>query len=213
MATVTNTQPEGRFYSVLADGKFHLKVEETTPGAKRREYETSDGKKGVKYELEAQEISGIIDNISIYDGEYGKNILIEFTKDEGDGTEEEPVIISLSAQSNFGEDFLKKLPNIDIKEIVSFKPFAFENEQGKKVKGINIFQKEKKLFSFYHVEDPKTKRYEPTNGFPEIPAESKKWDSEDWKLYFGQARKFLLVELEKHPIFKVYAPKEADEDF
>ena len=70
------SQPRGTFFNVLSDGKFHTTVPEGTEGAVKREYETSDGKKGVKNELVADSISGVISNISVWDGDYGKSIQI-----------------------------------------------------------------------------------------------------------------------------------------
>lgn len=184
------TKQQATYYSVLSDGKFHTTVTESTPGAVKREYETKDGKKGSKWELLAQAISGKITNLSLYEGDYGKYLQISL----GD------VVISLSTASNFGEDFMKKLPNIDLDKEVKLAPYSFEDEETKRVKkGITIYQDGKKIQDYYHVKEGE--KYVEANGYPKIPAKSKDWDTDDWKMFFMQARKFLIGEVEKNKLF------------
>ena len=197
MAKVEYSQPRATYFNVLSDGKFHQEVAETTPGAVRREYETSDGKTGVKYELVAQKITGKIKNLAIYEGDFGKNIIITL-----DGEGEDDTAISLSANSNFGEDFLKKLPNLDVSKDICFAPYSFEDEKKKLRKGISITQDGEKKPDYYHKQNPKNdKQWDPCNGYPKLPKEASGWDSDDWKLYFGTARKFLLEEFKKHELY------------
>ncbi len=68
-----NNQREGKFVSILADGKMHMTVPEGTEGAVKRDYETSDGKKGTKHELVYTELSGMIEKIEFYEGDFGKS--------------------------------------------------------------------------------------------------------------------------------------------
>lgn len=190
------SKPAGTYYSVLSDGKFHTTVPEGTEGSVKREYETSDGKKGVKTELVAQAISGLITNIALYESDYGKNIQISF------GTE---VIVSLSTNSNFGEDFMKKLPNIDITKEVKLAPYSFEDEESKKLKrGITIYQDNKKIADFYHVK--KEDKWVEANGYPKLPAKAKSWTKEEWKIYFLQARVFLIEEVAKNKLYNAVKP-------
>jgi len=180
------------YWNVLADGKFHCTVPEGTPGEVKREYETSDGKKGVKNELQAQAITGKITNIDIYDGDYGKQLKISLGDD---------VVVSLNTETFFGEDFMKKLPNIDIEKDVRLAPYAFEDAETKKQKkGITIYQGDVKIQDYYHKKDGE--KWVEANGYPKLPAKSKDWDTEDWKVWFIQARKYLLSEVEKHRLFK-----------
>jgi hypothetical protein len=191
MTQIEYARPQGTYYSVLADGKFHTAVTEGTEGSVRREYETSDGKKGVKHELIAQAISGKITNIALYESEFGKNIQIFFGDD---------VIVSLSTSSNFGEDFMKKLPNINLDKEVKLAPYSFEDAETKKNKrGITVYQDNVKITDYYHVKDGDT--WTETNGYPKIPAKSKNWSKDEWKLYFMNARIFLTEELQKNKLF------------
>lgn len=198
MPKVKYSSQKTTYFSVLADGQFHQSVTEGTEGAERREYETSDGTKGVKYELKAESITGVLGAVSVFSGNYGKNILIQFKKLEKD---DEDVVISLSANNSFGEDFLKKLPNIDVEKEVTLSPYAFEDEKGKNRKGISIVQEDKKIASFYSKENKKTKKWDVINGYPEPEGDTKKFDADDWKSFFSDARKFMLKEFAKHPLF------------
>ena len=206
MAKINYGGPQAQYFYVLADGKFHMSVSEDTPGAKKREYETRDGKKGFKWEIEAQSIEGKIESIFIHEGDYGKNINIMLANEEG--STEEPVVISLSASSNFGEDFMKKLPNIDIENEVKFVPYSFEDESGRNRRGVTLYQGEAKIESYYQTKKKvkkNGKEFEQTvsiNGYPIPDNDKKKFDTDDWKIFFAQARKFLISETEKHPLYK-----------
>jgi hypothetical protein len=193
-------RPKGTYYTVLSDGKFHTEVEEGTEGAVRREYETSDGKKGVKIERIAQTITGRLTNISIYEGDYGK--LLQLTMGDND------LIISLPTQSSFGEDVMKKLPNIDVEKDVKLSPYSFVDENGKTRKGISIVQDGVKVENYYH--EKKGDKYVAINGYPDIPADAKSYDSEDWKLFFGQARKFLVSQVQAHALYNAVKPTEGE---
>lgn len=76
-------------------------------------------------------------------------------------------------------------------------------------------QEGEKVQDHYHKENKKTKLFEPTNGYPEVDKKKdENWDSDDWKLYFGKARKFLIEELKKHPLYSddTYLVKDKDAD-
>lgn len=184
------------FATVLADGKFHVNVPEGTEGAVKREYETSDGKKGSKTELVYTELSGIIQKISFREGQYGVNLQIVVAESE----DEKPITMSLGTESNFGEDVMKKLPNINQKLPVTFSPFSFENDKGKKQRGVSILQKNKKdevekVVSFYWDADKKVI----TNGYPEIPKPKpgKAITKSEWRKYFATVREFLIEDLKE----------------
>jgi len=181
---LTNSSSNKKFVTILSDGKFHQSVEEGTPGAIVREYEDSKGNKGSKLELVFTEASGKITDIKFEDGEFGKNIQIEM---DGNG------VISLGTSSNYGEDFMKKFPNIDLSDVILLKPYSFEDDKGKNKKGITIYQQGAKVENYYY--DPVAKK--PCNGIPETEGDTNKFSKDDWKMHFMVVRKFLIQETEK----------------
>lgn len=180
------TKREGgdkKFITVLADGKFHQTVPEGTEGAVVREYEDKDDVKKTKTELVFDEVSGVITKIAFKDGDYGKMLELEIDN-EG--------IVSIGTASNFGEDLMKKLPNVKLSEVVKLVPYSFETDKGKTKKGITVYQNDKKIESFYW--DNETKKA--INGIPEAEA-GLDYKSEDGKIFFMTVRKFLVEEVKK----------------
>lgn len=206
------TKETRKIINVLgSEGDFRLTVPEGTEGAVRREYESSDGKTGVKHELIYKSIGGKIVDVSFYEGDYGRNLQVTFDFEEGD----EPVTVSLGTNTPYGEDVMKKLPNIDLNEWVVFTPYAFEDDRGKDRKGITISQGDEKIQSFFtEVSEEDGKRvYKNINGLPEPTGEEA--DSDDWKIYFTQVRKFLVKYTEDNilPQFGKTAKPESGEEF
>lgn len=191
---INYAKEKGVYLSVLSDGKFHQTVTKETEGAVLREYETSNGQKGQKWELLASSVEGKITNLEIRDGDYGKQLQI--TMQSGDDT----CTISLQTSSNFGEDFMKKLPSISPDEVIKVAPFAFTDDKGKQRRGITVYrQSGEKVVDHYHKKEGD--KIVAVNGYPAIPADANGWDSDEWKLYFMNARKFLIEETKKHPLF------------
>ena len=162
---------------------FRQVVPEGTPGAKLRKYETSDGTKGEKWELWYKEVGGRIVNVHFYDGDYGKNLIITI-----DAGLEEPVELSLGVQTKYGEDLLRKLPNIDFNKDVVLSPYGFESE-GRTLQGMTVQQDGAKLANAYTKKN-EDGTFEYMLDMPE-PADDTK-DSDDWKMYFMQARKHMI---------------------
>ena len=189
-----------KYVNILgSDGSLRITVDESTPGAKRREYETSDGKTGVKYELVFKSISGLVKDISFYDGDYGKNILMDF---DNDG---EILTLTINSASNFGEDLMKKLPNMDFAQRVTITPYAFDDEKGKTRKGLTINNKGDKIQNFFY--DVVAKKN--INNYPDPKPNKgdKPYSKDDWKIYFIETRKFLTEYTEENII-----PKFADKE-
>jgi len=175
MLTPVNSE---RYISIKADGLFHEKVDKDTEGAVLREYTLKDGTEGSKWELLYRSVDNVfIKGIRFEDSDYGENILTTLVDAEGN-----EVVWSESTGSNFGTDYMKKLPNLDFSAKVSIKPYAFEDENGRDRRGVSIFQEDKVQGYFYDGEKN-------TNGFPE--PESKEMSKDDWKVYFIQVKKFL----------------------
>lgn len=182
-----NTKVDGVYASVSADGTIRIKVEEGTPGAKKREGDLQDGSHFIKYELEYTELTGKITGINFYEGDYGKNIQVTVT----DG-EEEPVILCLGVSSNFGEDFMKKLPNVNLDKEVTIKPYSMiSKKNGKTIRGVSISQEDNKLLSFFS--EKQGDKFVITNGMPEP---STNMDKMAWKMYFMQVDLFLVKYIE-----------------
>lgn len=183
-----------------SDGTLRLTVPEGTEGAVFREYETSDGKKGSKWELIFKSLSGKISNLQTHDGDYGMNLMLTLEYDGGEDT------ISIGTGTPFGEDFMKKLPNINLDEYIDFAPYAFTDDGGKLRKGVSIKQGDTKIQNFfYKPSEEKGGKGENVNGYPNPDGDTSKYTKDDWKIYFMQARKFLVKYTEDH-----FLPKFAD---
>jgi hypothetical protein len=202
---------EGTYVSILADGKLHVAAKEGDEGAVKREYETSDGVKGEKWEHQYADISGMITKVAFFEGKFGTSLNVSI-KDEND-TE---YILSTGASSKFGEDIMKKLPNVDMKKPVKFAPYAFEDEKtGKKRQGVTVYQDDVKLTNFYY--NATTKKN--VNGYPDFPKdiskllkEGKKVPTAKWKLYFGAANQFLIEDLTERLGLETEESEEKDKD-
>lgn len=169
-----------------SDGTLRLTVDEGTEGAKLREYETSDGKKGSKWELTFKSLSGKITNLQTYEGDYGKNLLVTLAYNGGEDT------ISFNTATPFGEDFMKKLPNINLDEYVTIAPYSFTDDNGKVRKGVTVMQGDVKLTNYFY--DPEKKKN--LHKYPEPEGDVSKFDKDDWKIYFTKCRKFLVKNTE-----------------
>ena len=178
-----NKQMDQKTYAtLLADGTLRVKCDESNPEAKKREIEKSDGTKQIKFELVYLSLSGLITNLEIEDGTFGEQLRLTIT-DDGDST-----IVTTGASSNFADDLMKKLPNVDFLQAVEFKPFSFTNDKGKPQKGISLFQDETKITNFFF--DPKTKKS--INEFPELDANYADFKKKDWKKHFEGVNQFLI---------------------
>lgn len=184
------------YVSVLSDGTLRLVVPEGTEGAVKREYETSTGEKGIKHELVFSKLIGKIVGVSFHEGDFGK--LLHLTVNDGKGD----MILSLSTATNFGEDVMKKLPNIDFSKDCEFAPYSFTNEKGRSVKGVTITQDGEKIKNFFQSEntDPIGNNSEPINGYPKAKGDTTKYSKDKWKAYFLEARIFLTEYVEEHII-------------
>jgi hypothetical protein len=189
-----HTRESKTYLKVLAsDGTLRLAVPEGTPGAVRRTYEDRDTKEEkVVFEQVFDFIDGMIGDVTIVEGKFGSQVMVPII--DGDTT----FTLSLGLTSNFGEDFLKKLPNIDLKKPVVISPFSFTSDKGKPVRGMSIQQDFKiangsvvggtKIKNFFRDEEAKKN----INGLPEPEGDTRKYDSDDWKVYFIKVRKFLV---------------------
>lgn len=193
--------------SVLADGKIHVTVPEGTEGAVVRKYKTSDGLEGEKTELVYKDIVGYIAGIQFRDGDYGSQIQITIT--DGD---EKPFVLSLSTSSNYGEDIMKKLINVDLQKKVKIAPYSFTDEKGKKKRGITIFQnngtENVKITNYFYDEKKKVN----IHGYPTPKKTKKPLTKDQWKLYFAECREFLIEKITEHFKIETASATSADLD-
>lgn len=183
MSTETIKQ-EGLFYSVI-DGTFRRRVADDTPGAVKRDYETSDGAKATKYEMVIDSLEGYIRDIGIFDGEYGRNLQIKLDPNAKGISPQ----IQLSIETTYGEDALKKLPNVDFTKPVKFRPFAFTDQtNGREIRGIEVSQNGEKYKNYFWDAETKT----PKNGLPVPDGDVSRFTKDDWKIHFLSVRKFLV---------------------
>lgn len=185
----------GRYVTILSDGRIHEKVAEGTDGAVLRQYETSSGEKGEKWELIYKKLEGYITKVEFEDGDFGENLLITFK----DGETE--IILAIGVSGSFGEDLLKKLPAVDFSKRVGISPYAFENEKGRMVKGVSVWQESDKVLNFFYDFDAKKELH----GFPVPEGDTSEYKTDDWKIHFIKVRKFLTAYAKEHIV-----PKFAD---
>ena len=175
-------------------GDFRMSVPEGTEGAETREYETSDGKKGVKHELVFRSVSGKISNVEFFEGDFGKNLLLTITDED----EPEAITVSIGCGTQHGEDFMKKFPGIDLDKEVNLRPFTFTDEKGKSVRGIAVTQDGEAVKNAYWDAEKKKSLL----GYPEPEGDTTKFDSEDWKMYFTKCRKHTMKWIEDNVVTK-----------
>lgn len=193
-----NTKEDKVYASILSDGLIHVPSFEGADDAVKRTYETSDGKTGEKWEKRYTEIGGVISKMSFRDGDYGSQLVVEIV--DGD---EKPILLTLSTSSNYFEDFAKKIFNVKMDEFVLLQPYSFVDEKGKSKKGITIKQNGIKIENYFYDKDNKKNK----NDYPESPKPKKGKDSvskDEWKLWFGQCRIFLIDKMTEH--FKLDEP-------
>ena len=189
------------FASILSDGKIHVASEEGVEDVVRRDYETSKGEKGVKYELLYDHVTGKIKKIFFQKGDFGEQIHIVIG-----GVE-----LSLPVSNNFAQDLMKKIPNIEIGETVQLAGYAFKDaETGKDKRGITVVQglddegKGVKLSNFFW-NGKKDLHDFPTANDGKSTA---KWDSDDWKVHFIKVTKFLVKYITDNHLVGEETPKE-----
>ncbi len=190
---LTPAKSNERYIYILSDGILRENVGENVEGAIKRDWETKDGKKGTKWERTYAQLEGYIADIKFDEGEYGKQLQLTVV-DEGFR-----VVLTLPVAQNFGEDVLKKLPNVDFSQRISFVPYSFITDDKKLKKGVNLYQGDKKVFSHYYIPSKiEGEKGTIVNGYPEPSGDEE--DADDWKAYFTKARKFMIKEVEEKVI-------------
>lgn len=164
------------YAKLLSDGTLRVKCDENDADAVKREYE-HDGKDCVVFENKYSSLSGLITSIEFPDSQYDSmNVTIL------DGEEE--IIVTMPSASNFADDLMKRLPNVDVLKSVELRPFAFTDDKGKDRKGITLIQNESKLSNYFYDGDKNINEYPE----PEEGTDTKK----AWRKYFAGVNEFLI---------------------
>jgi hypothetical protein len=94
--------------------------------------------------------------------------------------------LSIPCDSNYGDSFIVRLPNLKLNQFYTFTPFDFEDKTKKnrkgepmKIIGISIKQGDDKIQPFYTREEPKDR-----------PVGEENMDADDYKVYQIKLRKF-----------------------
>ena len=184
-------------YLSIKEGEFKETSEESNPNAKRRDYTTKTGEEKTKFEIPSKREVGVISNIVLKEVEFpnGKVKFLEVTFND--------TTISMSVESRHAKDFMSKLPSIDITLPVELAPYDFVPKgKIKSLSGLTVYQSGGKVGSYYSdsVRNPDgTYTGTSKNGMPEPEEAVKDFnrdDSDDWKMYFTQVKKFLVKETE-----------------
>lgn len=186
-------QTKGKYLIIISDGTLRLAVPEGTEGAVKREYELKDGTKGSKWEKVYKAIKGYITSMWFYEGDYGKILNVKIK----DG--EDTAVIQFNTKTTFGEDFMKKLPNIKLDEEVVIRPFSFEDEEGKNRKGVAMTQGQRKIENFFWDKEAKKGK----NGYPTPDGDTKSYDGDDWISFYTKVRKFLIQYIQENLLPKL----------
>lgn len=130
---------ENNQYYTIIGGTFRIQVRQDDPTAVRRDWTSADGtKSGTKYERIVSALVGHIEDIQFRDGEYGMQLYVMLNENE-DGSKP---VIALQTASREAEDFLKKLPAINLLKEVRLRPFNFEGDSGDEVRGMEVTQED-----------------------------------------------------------------------
>jgi len=102
------------------------------------------------YYIEYDAVEGLLTKAVLdTEGKYGDKINLTLT-DMG-----EDYLLSFPIESSYANTFFNKLDNLDINESISFQPYSFEDDSGKKRSGFALYQDSEKIPNVYTREDPK----------------------------------------------------------
>jgi hypothetical protein len=195
------------YMSIIA-GELKQKVTAETQGASKRVYKVTDKKTGVeteghKWEIQHQDIFGVVSGVIFKTSDYGEQIVIKIYNAEDDMT----AVITCGSDSRYGTDFMKKLKSLKLDEEICFNVHDFEakDKDGnvvltpkgkvKKITGCNITQDGKKVPTFYYDFEKR----ETINGLPLVDKVMQKTLGEDyWKIFFITEKAFLKGETEEY---------------
>lgn len=185
--TVPGTQKiydKKRFYLSIIRGKLAERVKEGAEGAQIRTTENkTTGEKKIVYEVYYKSITGVLSDTWIHDSDFGEQLMIQLLPDD-----KSDVIVQIPFKSREARKFLLKLPNINIEKPITITPYNFEDDNDKKVIGLNVHQSEIKIPDYYTFDQP--------NGYP-LPQ-----ISEDGKMIYLDKDDFQILSLKQNKFLK-----------
>lgn len=171
-------ESENRIFLSISYGK--LRKKSTADDSKAVERENRQG--DMVWERVFTFVEGQITNIYYKESEdYGNSF--DVTIDDG----ENKWGISFKESSRYCQDFLSRLPNIDLSKWVRISPYDFFPKGSEKSRqGITVWQDETKIPNYFvaKVDD----KFIYNHGFPESTG---KMEKDDFKIYLIQVKKFL----------------------
>ena len=198
MSMAQKLENSDTLYLTIVGWTMVEKSEEGVEGAKKRDYETSDGKTGVKWEIHYKNLLGRITWLEFKNTDYGEQFTLTLS-----GSEWQQAKLSMNTDSRYFTDFGKKLPNINLEEEIELNSYDFKTPDGKQLRWLSIKQDGQKINDFYW--DGK----KALNNMPNVSkTESKDYDKDDWKMFFIKIKKFLKSEIEKVKLPKITVSEE-----
>jgi len=185
--SLTETIENNNLYLSIIGGSLMQKVQPDTQKAIKREYETSDGKKGVKWEIRHKNLTGKIVGLQFLASDFGEQLRVRI---ENNG---ESAVVSIALDSRYFTDFGKKISNIDLTQNIVFNSYDFTNKEGKRLQGLSITQNGEKVTNYFWDAEKK----EVLHDFPQPEGDKNTFDSDDWKMFFIRVKKFLKTHIEK----------------
>ena len=160
-----------RIYLNIYQGKMARKVKADTPDAETRINKNND----TVHELLYDTLMGRIENIVVWDGEFGKqwNITIADADNEYQ--------LSLPYSSSYANGLLTRLPNVRLGDLVKIKTYYIESDKDGKMRGYLVLHQKNEQGVWQKVNPYFTK--EEPNGLPDmvqITVKGQKvWDDTD----------------------------------
>lgn len=182
-------QKSSKPYLKIINGNWAETVDKDYIGAKKREWEASNGDKGVKWEVYYNNWTGTVQGITFKDTDWGETCTIEL----------DDAYLSLNVADRYFIDLASKLCGADLKKSITFHPYDMEID-GKKKKGVSVQQNGIKLMNNFYDGNQNL------GGFPQID-DAKKVHKSYWKIYFTEVSMFLIEQLKNLELTKPESAK------
>ena len=178
MGLIENNQME---YWRVSDGKIRRTSDENDPLATKRTVKLKDGTEKEMWEQVNKGVSGIITDLQINDGKFGRQLILT-VKDV------EMFAITMGWESPYARTLLEKIQGVDLTKQVSIIPYDFAAKDGRNPRGISLYQEDKKILSYYKEYDLDGKFVDFKDGYPHF---EEGMEGDDIKIMSAQQMKFL----------------------